>query len=734
MGFLVANGVESMGTILELIESQLGNQLIVGSIEFSLEKLKSAVEKAEAAKLKALQTVAIKTIEKKTLAAKWWIKAQADLFNESIVSFKDFVQMKYKEIKVAKQLMDTRVLLNEFDEILNVIKNSQYGIKSAAEIHPRVYETNMACEGLVNTVCSMESSLNKLEEQYEGILKSKVEKTIDKLNSLLQDTIDPELLLLSDNIEVPQGKIMELQKVFEKEAGKLEELKNSCKFLDFDIVIDSTVVSQIEMSLKYRSMLWELIRDIKKLKSDISHLEINQVKVDELDKFIKQKNKNLKSLIKHLPECASLAHASKELKSIEELSPFYKSALSPFLKESHFEELLKIYEQITDKSKAETIIKGEATWSQINELNIAKVRQDVIGVAVKAYHEDNLQSMLKELKAKWSKINIPFMALPHNPDIYGFADLRPLIYDLEDGLHTLGKLLANKYVGIILKETEDYQKLLTKVHESLSRLNSIQQKFVFFDALFMSPDMKKQLPTDGVAFDNAAKIFLGMIKKIEAKSTVLTVHRLPQFEDNMGKMQQAFEGLEKNLDRHLSMKRQKFTRLYLMSDSELLDMLSNFYKNVNVFNQHLSKMFDSVAGIRVVEDGGDVHINGIYSDNQETIAFPDIAFHSKGSLEDVMIELLAVMQAKVKESIFKKFDDLLDGTRMVDLEKFDLERFTKDSVMQSTLVSIDCYLGQLLINSIGKGDDGFLESVLETCLVSKLELSRHPKNRVYSWI
>lgn len=719
MGFMVANAVESMGNILEMIENSLGNHLIVGSIEFSLERLKTTLDKSTAVKLKSLQIEAIKTIEAKTQSAKVWIKTQSDLFNESIVSFKDFVQMKYKEIRVARQLIDTRILLNEFDEILSVIKANQFGVKNAAEIHPRVFEANLACEGLVTTVSSTDASLTKLEDQFEGILKTKVEKTLDKLNDLLQDTIDPDLLVLTEDTRVPLAKIAELQERFVKQSAKLEELKNSCRFLEFDIVIDSTVVSQIETSLKYRTLLWDLIKDIQKLKKDINHLQIIQIKVDDLDKFIKQKAKNMKSLVKHLPECTSLAHAASELKSIEDFSPFYKSVLSPYLKESHFEELRKIYEQITDKQQAEQIVKGEITLSQLSTFNMSKVRQEVIGVAVRAYHEDMLQSMLKELKAKWNKAVIPFMSLPHNPDIYGLGDLKNLLMELEDGLHSLSKILANKYVGVILKETDDFQKLLTKVHEAISKLNFIQQKYVFFDSMFMSPDMKKQMPSEGVAFDNASKIFLAVLKKVETKPTALTVHRIPQFDDNIGKLQTAFEGLERNLDKHLSLKRQKFTRLYLMSDTELLDMLANFYKNIAVFNQYLCKMFDSVSSIRVVEDSGDAHINGIFSENQELISFPDIAFHSKGSLEDVMTELLSVMQSKVKENIFKKFDDLMEGTKMIDLEKFDMERFCKDSVMQSTLVSLDCYLSQLLVNSIGKGQDGFLESVLDTCLVSK---------------
>ena len=68
----------------------------------------------------------------------------------------------------------------------------------------------------------------------------------------------------------------------------------------------------------------------------------------------------------------------------------------------------------------------------------------------------------------------------------------------------------------------------------------------------------------------------------------------------------------------------------------MLDMLANYYKNVGVFNTYISKMFDSVSSIKLVEESGDHFINALVSYNGETLTFPNIAFQSKGSLEEVM--------------------------------------------------------------------------------------------------
>lgn len=211
------------------------------------------------------------------------------LFNESIVSFEDFVQMKYREIKVSRCLMNTRLLLNEFDEVLTIMKQSSYGNKIAGEWLPKVVEANVLCEQLVNTVCGVEATLTKLEDQFEDILRGKVDKTIGRLNELLQDVIDPSLMEVDLEMAVAQKTMKSLSERFEKYSGRLDDFSKFSQFLGFEIVIDTSLASQVELCLKYRRMLWELTNDIEILKSSINKTMINLIPKKEIDEFIAKK-------------------------------------------------------------------------------------------------------------------------------------------------------------------------------------------------------------------------------------------------------------------------------------------------------------------------------------------------------------------------------------------------------------------------------------------------------------
>ena len=148
------------------------------------------------------------------------------------------------------------------------------------------------------------------------------------------------------------------------------------------------------------------------------------------------------------------------------------------------------------------------------------------------------------------------------------------------------------------------------------------------------------MPTEASQFDVSSKMLLAIFKKIEMKNAATNLWRIPQIDDHLLKVSNSFEQLQVAVEGHLDYKRQKFYRLYLLTNEEMLDMLANYYKNVNVFNTYISKMFDSVSSIKLVEEAGDHFIVALVSYNGEALTFPNIAFQSKGSLEEVMDQLL----------------------------------------------------------------------------------------------
>ena len=645
------------------------------------------------------------------------------MFNEPISTLHEFTQMKYRSIKVARCLINVRVILNEFDDYFGVVKNSTYGTKLKTEIITKITDANQACENLINLVCSVESGMTKMEDSYELMLRDKAIKTTDFLEKLYQQIIEPEIMSLDISHIQALDKMTAFQESYQVKADKLRNLGRASTFLRFQETIDMSLIGQIEYALKYRRILWELNRDLVELVDRIRYVEVVKLKIDEIDQFVGVKEQILKSLLKNLPESPCLTSIAEQMKKLSQLSPFMKALVSPYLKENHKEELRKIYQRVCSGETIVMMSSGLVTLAALERLQTDKIRAEVISMSLRAYHEDFLTSKLKELKEKWNHAEVPMDPIEKRTELMGLGNLKKYHEDFADTMQTISKILSNKHVNIIQREAEEFEKNLRRANTIIVRTESLQQRLVFFEDLFGAPDIKKHMVTESVLFDNSSKLLLGVLKRIENRTAVMGIWRVSQIEDHIGKVMTNFDTLQVQVEAHLAAKRQRFSRLYLLNDEELLDLMAQFYKNVNVFNTYLGKMFQAISSIKLVEDNSDHYINGIVSPNGEMVQFAEIPFQSKGALEEVMEQLLLVMRTKIKDLIFKRVEELMETMITTRLEKFELEKFAKENVLQPALIAMDYFLDQLIMSTVGKDEDQAMENILLSCLYSRLQVT-----------
>ena len=309
--------------------------------------------------------------------------------------------------------------------------------------------------------------------------------------------------------------------------------------------------------------------------------------------------------MKNLPQSTCLSYIIKEMKNIERLSPLVKAVVSPFLKESHIEEMKKVCGTITDEETAMNIVGGSLLVCEMERLEIEKIRPTIISIANKAYHEDFLVNKMKDLRNFWAKVEMPIGPMESRPEYVGTRGVVDFNEILDDALQNVGKVLSNRHVGSIQKETEEFQKNLLRVKDIVDRLALLQAKFEFLDDLFESPDLRKHLPSESSIFETSSKMLLSLFKRVESRGNAMGIWRTAQLEDHLVKVSSSFEGLEVSIRSHLSQKREQFGRLYLQSDSEMLDLIANYHKSAAVFNGYLSILFDSVGSAKITEAMGE---------------------------------------------------------------------------------------------------------------------------------
>ena len=151
------------------------------------------------------------------------------------------------------------------------------------DLYQRISETNLLCETLIGAICSIDRNMGKVESKFELTIHQKLEKILAFLNKLYQEVIDPELTSRNLDHQSALHKLDEFGKVFGKKAEKLDFLVKSCIFLKFNNTVDTSILGQIDFSLKYRRMLWEMDQSLAELFSQIRFTEVRKLKIDELE-------------------------------------------------------------------------------------------------------------------------------------------------------------------------------------------------------------------------------------------------------------------------------------------------------------------------------------------------------------------------------------------------------------------------------------------------------------------
>jgi len=148
--------------------------------------------------------------------------------------------------------------------------------------------------------------------------------------------------------------------------------------------------------------------------------------------------------------------------------------------------------------------------------------------------------------------------------------------------------------------------------------------------------------------DNRWKQNVGQARKV---MNVMEFSNNDTLRDNMGEDIIILDKVQKNLENYLTMKRSNFSRLYFLSDDELLKILSNTKEPRNI-NDYLRKIFECME--RLIFNDGAI-ITHMTSKEGEVIKFLEPIDPKEFSVEIwckcVENQMVDTMRSVINESI-----------------------------------------------------------------------------------
>lgn len=245
----------------------------------------------------------------------------------------------------------------------------------------------------------------------------------------------------------------------------------------------------------------------------------------------------------------------------------------------------------------------KTTLADLLDLNLHEYEEEVKNIVDKSVKEMSMEKTLKEFNSVWSMLEF-------DTEIHDRTKLKllraseELIEILEDNQVQIQNLMTSKFIDFFYDEVSEWQKKISMADQVIGVYFEVQRKWQYLESIFIgSEDIRSQLPEDSKRFQQLDKEFKDVLARMSQNLNVIIATNKPGLYEQLEKILAELILCEKALNDYLETKRLAFPRFYFVSSADLLDILSNG-NQPELVQRHLTKLFDSLAKLVFVQEGG----------------------------------------------------------------------------------------------------------------------------------
>ncbi|KAF8281137.1 dynein, axonemal, heavy polypeptide 5 [Trypanosoma cruzi] len=309
---------------------------------------------------------------------------------------------------------------------------------------------------------------------------------------------------------------------------------------------------------------------------------------EEVSVFVNQ----CKRLPKSLRDWDAYVELKKILDDFMELQPVIQELKNPAVVERHWQEIMRItghkWRTDPDLFKLQNLV----------DANLLRVVDEVIDIASSSVREAEVETKFRAQEALWKDQELKFSEFKHRgPIILKGDDTSTKREALDESSLAINSMLSSRYCAFMRDTIQGFLHKLVRVSEIIALWVEVQSTWQYLEAVFAGGDIMKQLPQEAKRFAMIDKTWQKIMNKANEMPNVLEFCYENELLQNLPNLKEQLDECQRKLSLYLEQKRNLFPRFYFVSDTVLLEILSQASDPQSI-QPHLASIFDGLASVR----------------------------------------------------------------------------------------------------------------------------------------